>query len=112
VSAVRDNQSHSQAINVGYFNQAAFTDPPLGGRGNVGRNTVRGPGFADTDFLFGKIFPIHEKVRLQFRSEYFNLTNRVNLANPVSDVANGGFGKITSTIGGPRTLQFGLKLSF
>src|SRR5262249_37274860 len=38
--------SRSQKINVGYFNQKAFGDPPLGGRGDVGRNTIRGPGLA------------------------------------------------------------------
>ena len=47
--------SRSQEI-VQYFNKAAYTDPPLGSRGNVGRNTLRGPGLANTDFMIGKSF--------------------------------------------------------
>jgi len=103
--------SRSQEI-VQYFNKAAYTDPPLGGRGNVGRNTLRGPGLGNVDFMIGKIFPIRERVRLQFRSEFFNFLNRPNLANPVADVASGAFGQIQSTVTGPRILQFGLKLQF
>ncbi len=53
-----------------------------------------------------------ENVRLQFRSEYFNLFNRVNLGPPVMDVRNPNFGKIFNTFADPRILQFGLKLMF
>jgi hypothetical protein len=98
-------------INTGYFNQSAFTNPPLGSRGNVGRNTIRGPGFADTDLMFAKVIPIREQVRLQFRTEFFNLFNRVNLSNPLSDVNAPTFGKIYGA-SDPRILQFGLKLQF
>jgi hypothetical protein len=81
-------------------------------RGNVGCNTLRGPGLGNMDVMVGKMFPIREQVRLQFRSEFFNAFNRLNLANPVDDVDSGAFGQIQSTVTGRRILQFGLKLQF
>lgn len=113
-------RNRNEIINLGYFNQSAFTDPPPGSRGNVGRSVLRGPGYADTDFMLARLFPIKERLRLQFRSEFFNLFNRVNFktiaghASPAfSDVANPNFGKL-SVVGAqdPRILQFGLKLIF
>ena len=109
-----------QKIHVGYFNQAAFTDPPLGSFGNVGRNVIRLAGYADTDLMLARIFPIGDKARLQFRSEFFNALNRVNFISPrqhgpqpFTDVDNPNFGKY-AVLGAqdPRTLQFGLKLLF
>jgi hypothetical protein len=58
--------------------------------------------------MIGKIFPIREQMRLQFRSEYFNMFNRVNLANPIGDVDNGAFGKANSTVTGPQ--DFAIRL--
>jgi len=95
----------------GYFNQAAFANAALGTFGNAGRNIVRGAGFANVDFMVAKNFIIREGIRFQFRSEYFNFTNRVNLGDPVMDVNNANFGKIF-TAGDPRILQFGLKFEF
>ena len=105
---------------MGYFNQAAFTDPPLGSFGNVGRGVIRMAGYADTDLMLARIFSIRERARLQFRSEFFNAFNRVNFISPrqhgvtpFADVDNPSFGKY-AVVGAqdPRTLQFGLKLLF
>ena len=62
--------------------------------------------------MIAKQFLFREKARLQFRSEYFNLLNHVNLGDPVLDVNNPSFGKILTTFSDPRILQFGLKLQF
>jgi len=97
---------------VGYFNQAAFRPAAEGAFGTAGRGIIRGPGYANTDFMVAKIIPIRESVHFQFRSEYFNLFNRVNLGSPVLDVRNPNFGKIFNTFGDPRILQFGFKLVF
>jgi hypothetical protein len=102
----------SQQVNVGYFNQSAFDHTTLGSFGTAGRDTIRGPGLANWDFAIAKDIPIRENMRLQFRSEYFNFTNRVNLGNPVLDVNDPNFGKIFSTATDPRILQFGLKFMF
>jgi len=105
--------TRDQQINQGYFNQKAFTTTALGTRGTAGRGIIRGPGFADNDFMFGRIFPIHEQVRIQFRAELFNAFNRVNLRSPVMDVDNANFGKLRQGgAGDPRIMQFGLKFLF
>lgn len=108
-----DNVSRNDQINKGYFNQAAFRTPALGTRGTAGRGIIRGPGYANNDFMVGRIFPIRELLRVQFRAEMFNAFNRVNLRSPVMDVDNPNFGKLLQ--GGaldPRIMQFGLKLLF
>jgi len=84
----------------------------------VGRNVLTGPGLADLDFSLFKNFQIVEKVRLQFRSEFFNIFNHPNFAPPVSNLslfgANGSpvstAGLITTTLTTSRQIQFGLKL--
>ena len=59
-----------------------------------------------------KIFPIHESLHLQLRSEFFNLFNRTNFVSPRRDtMTSGSFGRLTAA-GDPRILQFGLKLRF
>jgi hypothetical protein len=116
-----DGISNHDKINVGYFNQAAFTTTALGTRGTAGRGIMRGPGYADTDLMIGRIFPLYnEQIRLQFRAEMFNAFNRVNFktipgngAPAFADVDNPNFGKLL--INGaqdPRIMQFGLKLLF
>lgn len=97
---------------IGYFNQAAFRASAEGTFGTAGRGIMRGLGYANTDFMVAKIIPIRESVHFQFRSEYFNLFNRVNLGSPILDVRNPNFGKIFNTFGDPRILQFGFKLVF
>jgi len=61
--------------------------------------------------MIAKQIPIGETRRFQFRSEYFNLFNRVNLGDPNLDVNNVNFGRIFNA-GDPRILQFGLKFLF
>ncbi|MBC7797632.1 MAG: TonB-dependent receptor, partial [Pyrinomonadaceae bacterium] len=92
--------------------------------GNVGRNTLIGPGQINVDLSFIKRIPITERIRGEFRSEFFNIFNRVNYANPVSNIAlattdatgriinPGTFGQIISASTGPRVIQFGFKLNF
>jgi Carboxypeptidase regulatory-like domain/TonB-dependent Receptor Plug Domain len=94
-----------------YFNTAAFVPAAIGTFGNVGRNSLRGPGYADVDTsIFKDLFP-GERVHAQFRAETFNTFNRVNFSNPVANVSSGTYGQITSA-GSPRVFQFGLKLLF
>jgi hypothetical protein len=102
-----------------YFNPAAFIQPLAGTYGNVGRNILQGAGLATTDFSLAKKFNLSERVGLQFRAEFFNAFNRVNLNTPnpvVYTAATGGpsptAGVITSTATSSRQIQLGLKLSF
>jgi len=99
-----------------WFNPAAFLAPPTAGfYGNLGRDTLTGPGLATWDFSLLKDLRIREKLKLQFRAEFFNLLNRANFNSPnavtftpagVSPTA----GLITSTSTTSRQIQFGLKL--
>jgi len=99
-----------------WFNPAAFLAPPTAGfYGNLGRDTLIGPGLATWDFSLLKDMRIREKLKLQFRAEFFNLLNRANFNSPnavtftptgVSPTA----GLITSTSTTSRQIQFGLKL--
>jgi hypothetical protein len=102
-----------------YFNPAAFAVPANGTDGNVGRDTLIGPGTATVDFSVLKNTTITERVKLQFRAEFFNLLNRANFSTPntvVFSAANSGpsptAGVITATSGTSRQIQFGLKLLF
>jgi hypothetical protein len=101
-----------------FFNTTAFV-PPLGATfdprapfGNTGRNILRGPDQRNLDFSIIKFLPITEAVRLEFRTEFFNLTNTPSFANPDSNIVSAAFGRISSTSTGPRVIQFALKLNW
>jgi hypothetical protein len=98
----------------GVFRAADFPAPTLGTQGNVGRNTYRGPGYANVDFSIMKNFPFHvinEQSRFQIRAEMFNVFNRVNLNGFNTNMAAGTFGQSTATFY-PRTIQLGLRFDF
>lgn len=108
------------AVIAEYFNTAAFVPNAIGTYGNTGRNTLIGPGFADVDFGLFKNIKWGERRSFQFRFEFFNLFNRVNLA-----YAGGAFGHADPTVdlatptaarifgaNDPRIVQVGLKYLF
>ncbi len=82
--------------------------------GTLGRNILRGPNFKNADLSISRAFPLkfRDSARLSFRSEFFNAFNRVNLGLPNGTIGNSSFGRVTSTDGGPRILQFSLKAEF
>ncbi len=93
--------------------------------GNVGRNVLRGPGQINIDFSVIKRFVLSETKSVEFRAEFFNLLNHVNLSNPISNlnaasinpstgqiIDPGDFGRISSTNNNPRLIQFALKFNF
>ncbi|MGI9105820.1 MAG: hypothetical protein ACR2G4_06190, partial [Pyrinomonadaceae bacterium] len=91
--------------------------------GNAPRNSIIGPPVNIFDFSVNKTTRIVENVSLQFRAEAFNLFNRPNFSLPNVDRNSSAFGAISETPditagnprlgeGGPRVLQFGLKLIF
>ncbi len=121
------------------FNPTAFTDPPFNPttrkplrQGNTPRNFLRGFGAVQWDFAVHRDFPIRESLRLQFRAEMFNVLNHPNFGPPSGRFGSGGFGisnQLLSQslsgsnvggggfsplyqIGGPRSIQFALKLIF
>ncbi len=94
-----------------YFNTAAFA---RAGNffGNVGRNTMRGPSQRNLDLSLNKQIAVTERFRAEFRSEFFNVLNVVNFADPSGAITSANFGAITATTGNPRVLQLALKLLF
>jgi carboxypeptidase family protein/TonB-dependent receptor-like protein len=121
------------------FNSAAFAPPPSDPntgsplrQGDVPRNFLRGFGATQWDFAVHRDFPIRESLKLQFRAEMFNILNHPNFGLPLGDVSNPKFGQATQMlgqslsggqvgngalsslyqIGGPRSVQFALKLHF
>jgi hypothetical protein len=100
-----------------WFNPAAFLVPTAGTYGNLGRGTYTGPGLAEVDMSVFKNTALSERLKLQFRAEFFNLLNRANLGTPNATVFSGtsvsaSAGLITTLATTPRQIQFGLKLIF
>jgi hypothetical protein len=93
------------------FQHGRLRANPAGTFGTVGRNIMDGPGLANVDFGVAKNFQVREQMRLQFRSEFFNLSNRVNLENPNTNASSNQFGLITGA-GSPRVVQLALKFHF
>lgn len=89
---------------------AAFPTPS-GTNGTLGRNTFRGPNFIQLDFSMFKNIPITERLRLQIRSEFFNMFNHTNLFQPESRLDKSAFG-LSREAFDPRVIQFALKLNF
>ena len=96
---------------VDYLNRQAFAQPAIGGFGNVGKGLLRGPNLMNVDAGIFKSFPLHERLQLQLRAEFFNFFNRVNLSNPSVAVNGTTFGTIRGS-GTPRIGQLALKLVF
>ncbi len=92
-----------------WFNAAAFQLQPFGSFGTAGRNILESPGLAVFNMSMVKHLEWSDRLRLQFRSEFFNLFNRTNYDFPDSFLGSPTFGQITSA-GAPRHIQFGLKL--
>lgn len=98
--------------NVAVINRSCFSSP-LGGFGNLGRNTFRGPMQKRFDLSFAKSTKINERMSFELGFDLFNVFDWVNLANPNSDLQDAvDFGIITNSIGGPRVGQFRAKFRF
>jgi hypothetical protein len=97
-----------------WFNPGAFVEQPAGTFGNVGRNTLIGPGLFALDFSAHKEFrmPYSEQHTLQFRFEAFNVLNHPVWAAPNSNILSTGFGTVTGTAVAMRQLQLALKYYF
>ena len=112
-----------------WFNVNAFTKNAIGTFGDIGKNSLRGPRFFNTDLAMIKNTKLNERVSLAFRAEFFNAFNHPNFGFPGNNVAagsppGGGFGVISGLAGSqsfnsttygmaqPRIIQFGLKASF
>ena len=111
VTGTAVSQSRSAMLNT-FFAGYTFTTPPASAPfGNLGRNAFRAPNFDQWDFSADKYFNIRESIRLQFRSEFFNLLNHTNFGIPDTKTTDSAFGTIRSTYPA-RQIQFALKAIF
>jgi hypothetical protein len=107
------------------INPAAFTEPPAGRQGALGRNSLRGFPLWQLDMALRRQFQVTEGIRLQVRIDAFNILNHANFANPSGVRTDPNFGVSTQMlgrslgglnplyqIGGPRSLQLAAKLLF
>jgi hypothetical protein len=115
------NPAFSGPVVVGnpnqWFNPNAFVLPAAGTYGNLGRGTYTGPGLAALDLSLAKDIAATERMRLQLRSEFFNIANHTNLGTPNAIVFSGSAispsaGLVTATATTSRQIQFGLKVVF
>jgi hypothetical protein len=95
-----------------WFNPAAFSTPPAYTYGNVGRNSVYGPGLQSMDLGLVKSFSLAEKARFEARAEFFNALNHTNLGIPNRFVNTSTFGSITEVSTPGREIQLSARISF
>jgi hypothetical protein len=106
-----------------WLNPAAFAIPAAGTFGDAPRDVARGPGAWQIDIGVGKHIPLTERVRLEFRAEFFNIFNHPQYGLPQADFTGSGFGSIIQTVntttpvspvgsGTPREMQFALRVAF
>ncbi len=110
VETARRNGRTQDRLNE-YFNKSAFV---RAGNlwGDAGRNILRGPAQRNIDLSVNKRIPINERVYAEWRSEFFNLLNITNFANPGGSITAASYGVIRNTTGNPRVIQMALKIGF
>jgi hypothetical protein len=115
VSAIPGDQNPDHWLNI-----EAFAVPARGTWGNLGRNTLRGPGLFQVDLALQRRFPLGGSRNFEFRWEAFNAFNNQNLANPNTNFSAGpaSFGRITGPLnlgygtGTARQMQFMFRVNF
>ena len=111
------------------INRAAFTTPPAGRQGTMGRGVLRGFPASQLDLAVRRKFNLAERINLELRADFFNIFNHPNFGTPVSNInspqfgqslqmlgtalggGEGGFSPLYQ-IGGPRSIQLALKIQF
>ena len=96
-----------------FLNPDAFELPVPGTLGNVGANSVAGPGTWQFDAALSRSFRLTERQRLEFRAEAFNITNsvRMDINKLTINFNSGAFGQVTGALD-PRIMQFAIKYFF
>jgi hypothetical protein len=110
-SAYLDSSQRSLSL---WFNTSVFSQQDPFTFGNTGRllPDVREAGVRNFDFSMQKNFSVTERLRAQFRGEFFNIFNMPQFGRPGTVLGNPTFGVISSQANSPRQIQLGLKLLF
>ena len=94
-----------------WLDTSAYRTPLRGTLGSAGVGTFRGPGLANLDLSLQKVFPVTEKVNLEFRGEMFNVTNTPAFQGINRNASSVNFGEVTEAQDA-RLVQFALKFWF
>jgi hypothetical protein len=94
-----------------WFNTAAFAAPPQYSYGSEGTNIINGPPQKQLDIALSRAWKLYEGVNLQFRGDFFDITNTPQFNQPGSTYGTSTFGVISSA-GDPREIQFAAKIVF
>jgi hypothetical protein len=106
------DRPHGEQV-LRWFDTSRFAVNAVGTFGKAGRNILRGPKYFNTDFGILKNTKVSERMRVQFRAEFFNFTNTVKFRLPNSNVSSAQIGRITAVVDdSQRIMQFGLKFEF
>jgi hypothetical protein len=111
VSKVSDDVYGPKTLDS-YLNAAAFAQPASGTFGDLPYNALIGPGFWNIDLALSRMFAFGGTRNLEVRVESFNLLNTFNWGNPTTNLTSAQFGRIRSSAGSPRVMQFGVKYGF
>jgi len=111
VPALPGDRPRAQLVQQ-WFNTASFAFPGNGVLGDASKSVGTGPGFINFDTSLLKDFHVTEKRYLQFRSQFYNVFNRPNFANPNGTRGSATFGQISSTVNGGRFIQLSLRFVF
>ncbi|MGH9532463.1 MAG: carboxypeptidase regulatory-like domain-containing protein [Terriglobales bacterium] len=95
-----------------FFDPSAFTTAALGTLGTAPRTVCCGPSINNWDFGVHKDTRINERMRLEFRTEFFNMWNHTQFFNPDGNITNGSEFGTVKRAKKPRQIQFALKLFF
>jgi hypothetical protein len=94
-----------------WFNMTDFAQPAIYQFGNEGVGIIRAAGIVDTDLSLQRSFKFRERMKLQARGEFFNLTNHTNFGLPNTTFGSPTFGQVTSASNG-RQIEISLRLEF
>jgi hypothetical protein len=94
-----------------YLNPAAFGQPASGTFGNLGAYAIFYPFFNNWDATLQKSFRVTERLRTDFRAEFFNFPNHLSYTGLSTTVGSSTFGQVTGATD-PRTMEFALRFSF
>ena len=89
-----------------------FDVPEVGIQGSSKRNAFTGPQYINLDMAMHKSFRISEGQSIQIRLESYNIFNKANFGIPDTNLGSSGFGRLTSTVGSPRKMQFAVRYNF
>ena len=95
-----------------WFNVNAFASPTPGTFGNLGRNTLYGPGLSAINMSLHKVFKFTERMNLDFSANATNLTNHPSFALPDKAIGAGHVGRISGTSVGSRQMELVAKFRF